>query len=327
MKASSLQPARLWASALALVATPSVAAPAGPSRVAVFEQATFPFYNVSPLVSPRNIAASLRASGIAADVLDADALASSARFHASSYSALVLPYGNTFPQIAFNNMRAFHRAGGSLILSGVPFTHPVARLSAQGWSAHPSWGASARVATTARSGKAAIELTGPQSDWTGVFSERHPGQAGDRVTVADWTQSTGTASGNDWLYLRFYNAGGSYISQDGAQITPGAQWHQDRATITAPAGATAFDVAPQIRSGGRVVRLDDLSVAVGERAVALANAGFETPGADWSDLGHLDGASGFGPRGIGVGGFQDSPPGAVTIALTDPLGLKALGRA
>ena len=43
-----------------------------------------------------------------------------------------------------------------------------------------------------------------------------------------------------------------------------------------------FDIAPQIRSARRVVRLDDLSVSVAGRPVMLANAGFETPGSDWT---------------------------------------------
>jgi len=85
---------------------------------------------VSPLVSPQAVADNLRAAGVPTDVLDAAALADAARFHAGAYTAVVLPYGNTYPPVAFANLRAFHRASGSLILSGVPFTHPVARLAA-----------------------------------------------------------------------------------------------------------------------------------------------------------------------------------------------------
>ncbi|MDQ3813157.1 MAG: hypothetical protein M3347_04300 [Armatimonadota bacterium] len=318
----------LWAGSLTLMTTQVLAIPAyKPSRVAVFAQPEFPFYNVSSLISPQAVAANLRAAGVTTDLLDAAALANPARFHAGAYAALVLPYGNTYPQVAFANLRAFHRAGGSLILSGVPFTHPVARLAAEGWTANPDWGTAARVVAQAHTGQAAVELTGPPSDWVGVASQRHPVQPGQKVTVAAWTQNMGGRDrGDDWIYVRFFNAGGDFIKQDGAKITPGTEWHEITATITAPDGAATFDIAPQIRSARRVVRLDDITVSVDGRPVLLANAGFETPGSDWTDLGHSDAPARFGPEGIGVGGFADKPQGPVKIAPGDPLGLKALGR-
>jgi putative glycoside hydrolase with GxGYxYP motif/GxGYxY motif-containing protein len=323
----------LWAASLHMMnhvwgaPPPTSWVPGNPPRVAVFAQPEFPFYNVSSLVSPQVVAANLRAAGVTTDVLDAAALADPARLQAGTYAAVVLPYGNTYPQAAFANLRAFHRAGGSLILSGVPFTHPVARLSARHWTAHPDWGTAARSVAEAHAGQAAIELTGPSSDWVGVASERHPVQPGARVTVTAWTQSVrGPDRGDDWVYIRFFNAGGDYITQDGVKITPGMEWRRITATVTAPRGAATFDIAPQIRSPRRVVRLDDLSVSVAGRPVMLANAGFETPGSDWTDLGHHDGAASFGPGGIGVGGFADKPQAPVKVSPGDPLGLKALGR-
>lgn len=92
-------------------------------RVAVFFDPGFPPYNSSTLLSPKTIAADLAAAGVRADLLDDAALADSSRFNAQTYSAVVLPYGNRYPETAFDNLKIFHQAGGCLILSGIPFTH------------------------------------------------------------------------------------------------------------------------------------------------------------------------------------------------------------
>jgi hypothetical protein len=96
--------------------------------------------------------------------------------------------------------------------------------------------------------------------------------------------------------------------------------------MTAPGNAVEFDISPQIRSAGRVVRLDDIAATVEGRPVALANGGFETPGSEWSDTGHSDGAALFGPEGIGIGKFADQRDGEVSVAPGDVLNLKSLGR-
>ncbi|CEK15748.1 GxGYxY sequence motif in domain of unknown function [Chthonomonas calidirosea] len=102
-------------------------------RVAVYEQRGFPYYMVSIATSPAHVVADLRRVGIAAESLDTAALADPARFNIHRYAALVLPYGNTYPASAFANIRAFHQAGGCLILSGVPFTHAVIYDAKRGW--------------------------------------------------------------------------------------------------------------------------------------------------------------------------------------------------
>ncbi len=114
---------------LILLPVQSFAAP----RVAVFDQKGFPFYMVSILVQPQRIAAMLRKAGVQADLLNANSLANPAVFNTKRYGALVLPYGNTYPQAAFGNIQAFHKAGGALVLSGVPFTHPVVYQKGAGW--------------------------------------------------------------------------------------------------------------------------------------------------------------------------------------------------
>ena len=98
-------------------------------RVAVFYEPGFPYNGVDTQTSPPSLVRALRASGIEADLLNENALADPSRFNARAYAALVLAYGNNYPLNAFASMRAFHQAGGAMILSGIPFTHPVTRQS------------------------------------------------------------------------------------------------------------------------------------------------------------------------------------------------------
>jgi hypothetical protein len=100
---------------------------ASPPRVAVFGEKGFPYYNVTPLATPEQIAGDLRRAGVAVDLLDTRSLSSESVFNAKRYAAVVLPYGNTYPVDAFANLRRFHQAGGSLVTTGIPFTHGVKR--------------------------------------------------------------------------------------------------------------------------------------------------------------------------------------------------------
>ena len=117
--------------AAAFFTAPAEAAPPSAPRIAVFFQPGFPLYGPAEMSSPRAIAAALNKIGLKTDTLDVAALASAKGFNAQNYAAVVLPYGNTYPQAAFANLRDFHRAGGCLILSGIPFTHPVVRAKGE----------------------------------------------------------------------------------------------------------------------------------------------------------------------------------------------------
>ena len=119
--------------ALLCLAGPSFASPGTPRRVAVFAQPGFPYYGPPSDLSPKRIAADLQAAGVPADQLDAKALADPARMNTRTYAAIVLPYGNAYPQIAFANLKSYHQAGGCLVLSGIPFTHAVAQDAAGDW--------------------------------------------------------------------------------------------------------------------------------------------------------------------------------------------------
>ncbi len=94
-------------------------------KVAIFESKSFPRYNVPAILSAREIQRNLKAAGITVDALNLAALSDSDRFNVQAYAAVILPYGNTYPADAFSNLQTFHKAGGCLVMAGVPFTHPV----------------------------------------------------------------------------------------------------------------------------------------------------------------------------------------------------------
>src|SRR5438552_3483169 len=77
------------------------------ARVAVFFEPHFPSYGVNPLTSPQEIVRRLRENGVHAELLGEDALSDRKRFNTDAFAALVLPYGNTYPNRAFSAMRAF----------------------------------------------------------------------------------------------------------------------------------------------------------------------------------------------------------------------------
>ena len=307
-------------------ASPGRAAPATP-HVAVFAQPGFPYYMVSTGVSPASIARGLEKAGVRADLLDVGALSDPAVLNVRDYTALVMPYGNTFPQQALANLQAFHHAGGCLVLSGVPFTHPCVCMSAAGWTSNRGWGENARTSTQAHTGRLSLELKGRAGDWEGVASARRPVKPGQGVELSSWVQEArGSDKGDDWVFARFFNRAGDFVAQSGAKITPGSGWHFVTAKFVVPAGADTLDVSAQIRSAGRTVRIDDIALSVDEKDVPLPNPGFETPGRDWSDMGHHGEAALFGPDGMGVGGFAPGGTAPVKIAAGDPLALASLGR-
>ncbi len=103
------------------------------SRVAVFFEPGFPFYGVPLEISPPRLVKRLREAGIAAELVGEAALADPSRFNARTFSVLVLPCGNTYPERAFASLKAFHQGGGGFVLSGVAFTHPVSRNAQGTW--------------------------------------------------------------------------------------------------------------------------------------------------------------------------------------------------
>ena len=116
---------------LLFLATPlllSSVAAAGKGHVSVFGERQFPRSGGAAAISAQKIVTRLKETGVDARVVDAATLASPSFLEEAESSVLVLASGNAFPEAAFANLQKFHRAGGSFVLTGVPFTHPCERV-------------------------------------------------------------------------------------------------------------------------------------------------------------------------------------------------------
>lgn len=307
-----------------------------PARVAVFGQAGFPRYGVNSLASPAQIADDIRAAGVPTDVLEADALARPDTLNAKRYSVVILPYGNTYPQNALQNLRAFHQAGGGFVMTGIPFTHAAGRAGAQGWAASPFFGPSVRRVSDESVWAFRVQVE--EERWTGVISSQFvvvPGQsvsvaAQIRETTSPGTRITAGEGQQDNLYIRFFDKTGKQISQPGAVVVPTQAWATYRAEALVPATAVFADVSLQMRRTGRVFLARGFAATLNGQAVALTNADLSKPGEVWVDLGHDSLPALWGPTGVGVGGFAGpkpdfaQTPGAMSIAPGDPLRLSGL---
>ena len=114
---------------LAALAVFSSASAAGREPVLVFGEGHFPNSGSAAPVSAKKLVAALKQAGVEARAIDAQGLESPSFLEDAASSVLVLASGNVFPKAAFANLQEFHRKGGSLVLSGVPFSHPCARLA------------------------------------------------------------------------------------------------------------------------------------------------------------------------------------------------------
>lgn len=101
-----------------------VAASPGHCRVAVFLERGFPYFGTNELVSPRAIAESLHPLTVEAELVSAAELADPNAFSRDRFAVLVMVQGNTFPEAALANLIRFRQAGGAIVATGVPFTHP-----------------------------------------------------------------------------------------------------------------------------------------------------------------------------------------------------------
>ena len=170
---------------LGLILIPAISKSVVPEQardIAVFNQRDFPSYNVSGLLQPDHIVNRLNKLGIKAVSLNATQILNGA-LRDKKFIALVLPYGNTFPKEDINAIRDFHSHGGSLILTGVPFTHPVSYQSGHGWVDQGNetdialFGANGVGVGGFGSGSAA-KLTIPKRDPLGlreIYAKRNPG--------------------------------------------------------------------------------------------------------------------------------------------------------
>lgn len=108
-------------------------APHSEARVLVFGEAQFPRSGGAAAISARKLVSKLAENGVESHAVDAAALENPALLEDAASSVMVLATGNVFPKTAFSNLQAFHRKGGSFVLTGVPFTHPCERTEGR-WS-------------------------------------------------------------------------------------------------------------------------------------------------------------------------------------------------
>ncbi len=319
--------------ALALVALAAGPGAAAAPGVAIFSSPGFPYFAAPGLTGP-DLQAWFAALGLPADLIDEEALADPARFNADRYAALICLYGNTFPEVAGDNLRAFHQRGGSLISPGVPFCHPCLRSGAAGWN----WvgnDADERHLTpaAAHSGALGVKIVKHSPGWSGLQqTARIPAGPGETFTLGGWARTLATSAdlSPDALLLRFWDRGGAFLGQEGPALPPpGGDWTFVSKPVTTPPGTVAVDVILVLWKSPAAVCLDDVSLTRGARPDPgaqnlLPNPGFERRGGDWEDLGHV---SWFGHDKLGTGGFYTPVGGRGELiyhAENDPLSLAAL---
>lgn len=295
------------------------------ARVAVLAQPGMVVYGGAPAIQPANLAGHLSAWGLPTVSLSAAQIANPEVFNAERFAAVVLPYGNAFPLPAYAGLRAFHRDGGCLVMTGVPFCHPCVSDAPVGWEAR--WSTAAQWLEEGHSGLRAVRVRHRGIDWEGCTQARRwPVKPGETLRIGGWVRSRGSEADRDRLFVRFF-AGGAFVGQDGPAVPPDAtEWRWIDKVVTVPEGAGLADVSLQVWSFDATVDLDDVVVTrLGSDANLAVNPGFEEAGGEWRDLGHSDDYFGHNVKGIGTGAFDGPPDTEAPLTVVDgnPLGLEA----
>ena len=295
------------------------------AEVAVLVEPGMLNYGGTPSLSPSQAVDVLRDTGVPVTALRAHEVADPTRFSADLFSVLVMDYGNAFPLSAFESVKAFHRTGGCLVMTGVPFCHPCVSSAPEAWRADGSggrWGANVQWVDGGRGGGRCVRVTHTEGSWSGCTSSRVAVRAGDALTLSAWVRSADGQQGLDELFVRFFR-GSEFLGQAGPDIPrPADEWARIRERVTVPEGCTAADVSLQVRSTGGFTDLDDVSLTLADGDENLvSNPGFETPGAEWRDRGHSDDYFGHDAAGIGTGGYGGPAPeaGRLVAAAANPL--------
>ncbi len=92
--------------------------------MSVFGESFFPRAAGAAAISAQKLVTQLQQSGVEARKVGAKELEDPAFLENAASSVLVLPSGNAFPKGAFANLQQYHKRGGCLVLTGIPFTHP-----------------------------------------------------------------------------------------------------------------------------------------------------------------------------------------------------------
>ena len=300
-------------------------------KIAIFAEPDFPYYMAAPTDSPRAYQELFQEVGLEAELITFADLLRPEEFNARKYAVYVHPCGNTFPVEAFGALVDFHEAGGSIVVpSGVPFCHPCVARGAASWAF--GFGADGgRVVGQAHSGAAAFEVYNPRGrDWTGPNSPRFGVRPGEKYVVGGWVKHDEefTPHDNTRIFLRFFDAQGRFIGQQGPRIPDKpCDWTELKMEVTAMPGAATADVSPQLWAQEGRLLLDDLFLYVADETVNLiANSSFEEAAGGWHDLGHRDVYQRHDQGGLGTGGFVTvtKPGGFQVTSLGEALGLGAL---
>ncbi|HEY3282667.1 MAG TPA: GxGYxYP domain-containing protein, partial [Armatimonadota bacterium] len=116
--------------ALALLGLVSPLRAATP-KVAVLLEPGMVVYGGTPSLGPTKVVRALATRGVPSVPITAAQAADPKVLNAQRFTVLLIPTGNAFPEDAYGNLRAFHAAGGCLITTGVPFTHPCRKTDGQ----------------------------------------------------------------------------------------------------------------------------------------------------------------------------------------------------
>ena len=293
-------------------------------QVAVLVEPGMVNYGGTPALPAHRVPEALGRCGILAVPLRADQAANPAILNPSRFTVLVVPYGNAFPLPAFENLRAFHRAGGCLVMTGVPFCHPCVPVAPAGWWADggAEWGKDVVWLTEGHDGARAVRAENRGRQWAGVTSDRLPVAPGQKLRLSGWVRSRQNRANTDYLFVRFF-AGGAFMGQVGPAVPPeAAEWTYVEKEVIVPEGANQMDVSLQVWSQGGAVDLDDVALTLsGDEGNLLSNPGFESAGGEWHDLGHDSRYFAHDDFGIGTGGFGGPPiiPGDLSAVYGNPL--------
>ena len=101
------------------------------SMIAVLVEPGLPAYGGTPTLAPETIVALFAQYGLKAQAVSVAEIEAGKMGGPAKSPVLVLPYGNSYPVSAVPALRAFHDAGGCMVLSGVPFTQACQRKDAK----------------------------------------------------------------------------------------------------------------------------------------------------------------------------------------------------
>lgn len=297
-------------------------------RVAVLSEPGMPTFMADSALYPSLIVSAMRRCGLRAEEVTTAGICSP-RFSAATYAALVLPYGNTFPRPIAEPVARFHRAGGSIISFGVPFTHPCVPAGPVGWSMTIGAGDIGARSQESPHGGAyfmRIDRHGGPAVWSGMISARVPVTGGQRLHVSAWVRSEGGFGPEDAIYVRFHGPGGRFLGQSGPAIPPHATgWTEVSGNATAPQEARSADVCIALFKPGRL-DVDDVRLRLPSGGSLLRDGGFEgtVPGL-WLDTGHVEGFRGHDSTGAGGVRIVEDPDGFAAPGAARWLGMVRSG--